>query len=339
VDAVNRYGSGVGLHVGDREVCVARHDGEGVVVHSQPALMALVSPEALSGTPWEQNQVHYSGEALLVGKSVLEARGIPAVGAGTMPCGRLDIHRPPAEFALGRLLEHLLGLGPAPAPGHPCVVAEPAPAIGFGREPLFHATVLQDVVRTLGYSPYGVEEGRAVALAQNGNAETNLLAFSCDDRFVHGCLSCHGITGINFSMEPGGSWIDEQVAMALEVPLDDVRRIRKSCHRILIPQSRAEEAVLVYSRAFVQRMWKRLSKFLEEQGTPLFSDPVDAVWAGPWRVPEDFGELLLRESRNTGFCVPFRSIRSSKEGPTAVARGCLEVARRLEEEMRPGRAT
>ena len=54
---------------------------------------------------------------------------------------------------------------------------------------------------------------------------------------------------------------------------------------------------------------------------------------------EDFGELLLRESRNTGFCVPFRSIRSSKEGPTAVARGCLEVARRLEEEMRPGRAT
>jgi hypothetical protein len=97
--------------------------------------------------------------------------------------------------------------------------------------------------------------------------------------------------------------------------------------------------VLVYSRAFAQRMWKRLSKSLEEQGTPLFSDPVDAVWAGPWRVPEDFGELLLREARSTGFCVPFHSIHSPKEGPTAVARGCLEVARRLEEEMRPGRAT
>lgn len=333
--AVKRYGSGVGLHVGDRDIWVARRGGEHLVVDSLPALMALVSPEALSGTPWEEKQVRYSGEALLVGTVAVEARSIPAVAAGLVTCGRLDIHRPAAEFALGRLLEDLLG--PAPSPGHPCVIAEPAPAIGFAREPLFHAAVLQDVVRSLGYSPSGVEEGRAVALAENAGAEINLLGFSCDDHFVQGCLSCRGIMGINFSMEPGGGWVDEQVAMALEVSSDEVRRIRERCHRILIPQSRAEEAVLIYSRAFVQRMWRRLNKFLEEQGPPLFSDPVDAVWAGPWRVPEDFGELLLREARGTGFCVPLRSIRSPKEGPTAVARGCLEVARRLDAEARPGR--
>jgi hypothetical protein len=240
-----------------------------------------------------------------------------------------------AEFALARLLEDLLG--PATSTAQPCVVAVPSPAIGFSREPLFHAAVLQGVVRKLGYSPSGLEEGRAVALAGNPNAEVNLLAFSGDHAFVQGCLSCRGILGIGFSTDPGAGWVDEQVSMALEISLDEACRIRESCQRVLIPENRSEEALQIYSRAFVQRMWKRLNKFLEEQGPPLFNSPVDAVWAGTWQMPPDFGDLLLREARGTGFCIPLRSIRCPVEGTTAVARGCLEMARRLDEEIGAGR--
>ena len=328
--------AGVGLHVGDTEIHVARYDGQRVVIRDQPALMALVEPEALSGTEWEKRETRYAGDALLVGRDVELARHIPAVGAHVLRCGRLDVHRPPAEFALARMLEDLLG--PATTFAQPCVVAEPAPAIGFSREPLFHAAVLQDIVRKLGYSPSGLEEGRAVALVENTNAEVNLLTFSGDHAFVQGCLSCRGIMGIGFSMDPGAGWVDEQVVMALEISLDEARRIRERCQRILIPESRAEEALQIYSRTFVQRMWKRLNKFLEDQGPPLFNSPVDAVWAGTWQVPADFGDMLLREARQTGFCVPLRSIRCPHQGRTAVARGCLEMARRLDVETGAGRS-
>jgi hypothetical protein len=134
-------------------------------------------------------------------------------------------------------------------------------------------------------------------------------------------------------MEPGAGWVDDQVSKALEITLEDARKVREGCRSILVPTSRSEEAVLVYSRRFVQRMWQKLAAFLEDQGTPFFNQAVDAVWAGPWRAPEDFGDLLLREAKETGFPVLLRSVRYSRAaGGTAVARGCLEMARMLEGE-------
>ena len=320
-----------GLHLGDREIFIARHGDHGkVVTSSYPALMALVPAEALEGSAWAGLGARYSGEVMLHGTTALEASmQLPEVRERLLACGRLDLHRPAAEFALSRILEEALGT--ARSVSQLCVAAVPGPAIGQARDALFHATVLHDVIRKLGYSVAGLEEGRAVVLAEKEDAEVNVLGLSCDQRLVQGCLSCRGIVGVNFSLEPGAGWVDDQVALALEIPVEAARNVRETCRRLLVPQNRPEEAVLVYSRRFVQRMWSRLGAYLEEQGTPFFSKEVDAVWAGPWKAPADFGELLLRESKEVGFPVPLRSVRYAHgAGATAAARGCLEMARILD---------
>jgi hypothetical protein len=330
----------IGLHVGDREVFVARYQDGRVATTAAPALMALVPAEALAGTQWLGKGARYSGEVMLFGAAVGAASALAQVREAVVSCGRLDVHRPVAEFGLTRILEE--ALGPAKSTSQLCVAAVPGPAVGPSRDALFHAMVIQDVVRKLGYSVTGLEEGRAVVLAEKEDAEVNLLGLSCDDRLIQGCLSCRGIVGVNFSLEPGAGWVDDQVSRALEVSLDEAREVRARCASLMVPQSRAEEAVLVYSRRFAQRMWHQIANVLEDQGTPFFGKAVDAVWAGPWRVPDDFAGLLLRESKETGFPVPLRSVRYSRAaGVTAVARGCLEMARmidgdELNDELRGG---
>jgi len=292
--------------------------------------MALVPREVLDGTAWVERCRPYSGEALLIGRCVEEASNAKPVAERTVTCGRMDLHRPAAERALAMMLE--VDPGPAVLPAQTCVVAVSGPGIGSTRDLLFQTLILNDILRKLGYSTSELEEGRAVVLAEKKqDAEVHLLAFSCDRRLLQGSLSCRGIIGIDFSMEPGAGWVDEQVAMAVEVPIEQARKIRENCHHLLIPQSRAEEAFLAYASRFIQGMWKRLDAFLGERGIPFYRKPIDAVWAGSWRAPEDFGDLVLREARCVGFPIPIRTVRYSRETcATAVARGCLEMARILD---------
>jgi hypothetical protein len=333
---MRRWSSGIGLHVGDRQITVARcQDDDNLSVTTHPALMSLVPAGALLGTLWEERGAPYSGEMLLYGNAAREACRLEVVRERLQPCGRLDLHRPVAEFALHQILQE--AVGSARFAAQVCVIAIPGSAIGQAREPLFHAMILQDVVRQLGYSVTALEEGRAVVLADKADAEPNLLGFSCDQRLIQASLSCRGIVGVSFSMEPGAGWVDDQVAMALEVPIDEARKVRLTCQSVLVPKSRPEEAFFIYSRKFVQRTWQKLAALLEAQGTPIFGRELDAVWAGPWRAPEDFGQLVLREAKETGFPVPLHSVRYAPEaGKTAVARGCLEMARMLDADVTGG---
>jgi hypothetical protein len=322
--------SGVGLHVGDSEICVALPQGDGMIsVFRQPALFSLVRQEAVHGTKWANLGTRYKGERLLFGESARQAQDLGQVKENMSGCGRHDIHRLAAEFALASILAETLG--PASAPAQPCVYSVPSQLITQSQEPVLQLIVLKDLVRKLGYMPHPLEEGKALVVAEVRDTDVNLLAFSFGAYHVHCCLSCRGIVGIDFSFEPGGDWVDDQVAAVLEVDRDKARQIRENCRSLRVPRSREEEVLAVFIRKFVDTIFDNLVEIFKKQGPPLLVEPVDVIWAGEWLAPEDFGDLFLSRADRLGFPLHLGSIRRPGEPETVAARGCLQLALALSE--------
>ena len=322
-----------GLHVGEHQLCLAYQEQQGrVTTLAQPALMALLAQEALSESRFADEGVRYKGQRLLIGEMARQAQEWPAVRQALASCGRLDVHLALAEFALGQILHE--ALGPALEPAQLCVYSISAPPISpqNGQQHAFHSTILADLIRKLGYLPYPLEEGKALVVATAGNSESSTLALSFGEREINGCLSYQGIVGIDFSMDLGGDAVDQQVANALGLELAQARAIRENCRSIQVPQRREEEALAVFSHQLLGEVLARFKAFLIERGAPLFGGPIDLVWGGSWRTPDDFGLLLRREMEQAEIPIPLGQVLQTMSRETLVARGCLQVAQTLAED-------
>jgi hypothetical protein len=321
---------GVGLFIGETAVCVARHSEHGYVSTSvQPAVMSVVAQEVLDGTRWAERGARYAGKTVLFGDEAIQAAEIGPVRANLKSCGRLDVHTPDAEFALARILDATLQ--EAEIPAQYCVYSVPSPPIDISRDHLFQAIVLKDMIRKLGYSPYPLNEARAIPLGTDEQLNENLLLLLCDERRIQFYLSYHGLIGIGFCAEPGGRRVDEQVAHSLSIALEKARRIRRECQNLIIPQGREEEAVVTFCNLFANTIIQHINVFFDQHGAPVVIDPIEIIWAGAWRPPEGFDSLLRRQAERSELPLPLGAMRFLTEPEITVARGCLKAASILDE--------
>jgi hypothetical protein len=319
-----------GLHVSARTVCVAHSEVEGkLTLEVEPSLMSLVSEEVLYGTPYADQGIRYNGRVMLLGSAALKAsRDIAPVNEALRTCGRMDIHDPAAEFALSKILGSLLGEPLTPT--QKCVFAVPAPDVKAEASYQFHIAVLKDIIRKLGYSAFPVEEGRAAALAVQGNIDESLLAFSVGHRIVHGCLSSRAVFNVAFSREPGGERIDRQLMSLFGKDREEIDRLREKCECVFIPKNREEEALLTFSKEFLDELLSDLSRYFNARGLPHLPDPIDVVWTGVRQSPKGMGDLLLRRASALKFPITLRRVLTYKNPTTAVAEGCSAAAGMLE---------
>ena len=220
--------------------------------------------------------------------------------------------------------------------------------LGSDMDFTYHKAQLENIFRNLGYEPEGIQEARALALAELASEKFTGLAISCGAGTTTVYLGHYGIDNphLQFSVGIGGDWIDSNAAdMFAGLTRTKVQTVKEKGFSIKDPnkgldvedlegndllEARAREALAAYYRAYVKNICKAIKQKFESEQLPEFEGDIVCVVAGGTSCAGDFVDIFKEElSRNT-FGIGIKEVKHSKSPKVAVAKGCL-VAAQLEE--------
>ena len=208
--------------------------------------------------------------------------------------------------------------------GEICCFSVPANPVDKNQDTIYHRSVFEGILRTLGYEPLVIDEGYAVVLSELEYKNFTGVGVSCGGGMVNVCAAYRSVPLISFSMTRGGDWIDKSTAKVLNMPVSQVTNIKEQGMHLKNPKSREEEALAIYYRNYIRYFLENMSQvFTKAQETPQFSDPVDIVFAGGSSLVGGFLDVVKEELRNVQLGLNVNEIKISEDPFTSVARGCL----------------
>ncbi len=229
---------------------------------------------------------------------------------------------PMLRFIIERLL------GPRTSDHEPVYYSVPAPSIDHENDTVYHAGVIEGLLKKLGYEPHPINEGHAVVYAELADQDFTGIGISCGGGMFNVCVSYRTIPAVTFSVSRGGDWIDEHVARVMGMQRTRVTDIKETDGvNLMEPRNREEEAVVLYYRNLIEYVLGNLARqFTVAEEVPSFKEPVEMVVAGGTSLVGGFTRVFTEELQKVDFPLSISRIRKANDPLTSVARGCLIAA-------------
>ena len=223
------------------------------------------------------------------------------------------------------LLERLLGRPQVEnEPVHFCI---PAPSIDQENDTVYHEGIVAGVLNKLGFAPKSMNEGHAVVYSELADTGFTGIGISCGGGMFNVCISYKTIPAITFSVARGGDWIDDHVAKVMGIQRVRATAIKEGGIDLMDPQSREEDAIILYYRNLISYVLKNLKqRFQLARDVPQFTDPVEIVCAGGTSLVKGFVQVFAEELQRVEFPFPVASVRRAEDPMTSVVRGTLIAA-------------
>ncbi len=333
---------GRGLDVGTANLLSAAQvgDGEPVVRAERNAFLQLPKEFTVNRqmlTNLKVPYVAYEDRLYVLGNSSFDLANLlsnevrrPMLGGFLSPNERDAI--PMIRFMLERLL------GEPNEPGEACWYSLPAPSIDSDNDTVYHEGVVSSLLNKLGFTPRPINEGHAIVYSELGDSDFTGITVSCGGGMFNVCVAYRAIPAVTFSVSRGGDWIDEHVARVMGIPRTRATAIKEGSTsegrglNLAAPQTREEEAVVLYYRSLISYVLQNLKQRFElAQDVPQFSEPVEVVVAGGTSLVGGFTEIFAEELRSVSLPIPIKGVRRADDAFTSVVRGCL-IAAALDEQ-------
>jgi hypothetical protein len=218
-------------------------------------------------------------------------------------------------------------LGKAKESGEICYYSIPADPIDADFNIIYHSSVIESVLKNLGYTSKVINEGHAVVFSELFNQDFTGIGISCGGGMFNVCVSYKTIPAVSFSTSRAGDWIDKNVAHVLAIKVNRATAIKEKGINIHKPKDRQEEAVVIYYRSLINYSLTSIKKKFEStEDVPQFPEPVDIVCAGGSAMIEGFVEVFKEELDKIKFPIPIKDVRLAEEPLNATAKGCLLAA-------------
>ena len=223
------------------------------------------------------------------------------------------------------LIERLLG---APAvTGERCTFSIPADPVDSTMNVAYHSGVVSEILTKLGYSPWTIQEGHAVVLAELEPRDFTGIGISCGGGMFNICVAYRSVPVVNYSTSRGGDWVDQNAAAAVGAPASRLCGIKEKGVDIRAPKTNEEEAIAIYYRQLIEYTLNTLRlKFESTREIPSFPEPVDLVCSGGTSLAGGFIETFREQFQRAKFPIPVKEIRLAAEPLNTVAQGCLIAA-------------
>jgi len=216
--------------------------------------------------------------------------------------------------------------------GEICCFSVPANPVDRNQDTIYHRSVFEGILKTLGFEPVVIDEGYAVVLSELEYKNFTGIGVSCGGGMVNVCAAYRSVPLISFSMTRGGDWIDKSTAKVLNMPVSQVTTIKEQGMNLKSPKSREEEALAIYYRNYIRYFLENMAQvFTKSEETPQFSEPVDIVFAGGSSLVGGFLDMVKEELKNVQLGLKVNEIKISEDPFTSVARGCLFQAINIQE--------
>ncbi len=232
---------------------------------------------------------------------------------------------PEGALLAKQLLEQVLGH--PRVPDEICVYSIPGEPVDPGRNFIYHQGVLENALRSLGYTPRPMVESHVIIQSEFREQEYTGIGITCGGGTFNVCVACKGVPALTFSTSRGGDWVDRSVAKAIGMPEAQVCAIKERGMHLYRPEDPVEGAVAIYYRHLLQDLFETFrQKIGQSEWVPSFTKPVDIVCAGGTALVGGFIEMFREELHKAQLPIPIAEVRLAQHPLEAVVAGCLRAA-------------
>ncbi|MBF0489560.1 MAG: hypothetical protein HQL15_02945 [Candidatus Omnitrophica bacterium] len=208
--------------------------------------------------------------------------------------------------------------------GEVCCFSVPANPVDRNQDTIYHSSVFEGILRSLGFDALVIDEGYAVVLSELEYKNYTGIGVSCGGGMVNVCAAYRTVPLISFSMTRGGDWIDQSAAKVLNIPITHITTIKEQGMNLKNPKTREEEAIAIYYRNYIRYFLEHMAQvFTTSKETSQLKEPIDIVFAGGSSMVGGFLEVVKEELQTVSLGISVGDVKLSDDPFTSVVRGCL----------------
>jgi len=194
---------------------------------------------------------------------------------------------------------------------------------------IYHGKILNDFIKTMGYTPKPINEGYAVILSELASNNFTGIGLSFGAGMVNVCLSFKAIPVFTFSLTKAGDWIDQQVSMAVNETASKVCSIKESFLDLNKEDNltKIESALSIYYNHLIEYVIQNIKEeFSKAEKIPQINKPIDIVLSGGTSKPKGFAERFKKILLGLNFPLKIGEVKVASNPLKAVAKGALVAA-------------
>lgn len=324
--------SPVGLDIGTMTIVAARKKGNSVQTKRIRDAFLDLEPEAkkmlkMSGVSY----VEYDDKIIILGDPALEMANLfkrearRPLSGGLISASEID-----ALEILSILIENVVGK--PQEEGEVCYYSIPAaPVDNPGQDVDYHEAVFDRILTDLGYTAISGNEAMAIIYSECAGDGFSGISVSYGAGMANIALAYMTMPIMEFSVQNSGDWIDEQSAQAIGSTASRMCAIKEKGVNLLDPQTREEEALVVYYRSLISRTLKKIAEqFRKSQSDTELKTAIPLVISGGTSLAKGFVPLfedVFETKYKSKFPIEISEIRHAEDPMTSVAEGLLVQAR------------
>jgi hypothetical protein len=318
---------GVGIDIGTMNIVAARKSGSEITTQRIRDAFLDLDIDAkkmlkLSGVSF----IEYEDRILILGDAALETANLfnrearRPLSKGLVSSSEMD-----ALEVLSIMISQVLG-DPG-VPGEPCYYSIPAnPLDNPSRNVTYHEAIFAKILEELGYTPVSGNEAMAIIYAECSQDQFSGIGVSYGAGMTNVAMSYKTMPILEFSLERGGDWLDENAATAVGTTASRMCAIKEKGVDLTSPQTREEEALVVYYKSLIKYTLDNIARqFKVTQKDTELKDAMPIIVSGGTSKSIGFLDVFkdVFEKQRKSFPIEISEIRQARDPMTAVAQGLL----------------
>jgi len=200
---------------------------------------------------------------------------------------------------------------------------------------VYHKEILGRYLKSLGFTPKGIEEGLAVVLSELAEENFTGIGLSFGGGMTNMCLAFMASPVVSFSVARAGDWIDQQVGAAIDVTAARVSALKEGKLDLSKEEglTKVEEALSIYYNHLIEYVLTNFKKELRRmRSIPDFTKPVPVVLSGGTALPKGFLQRFEKKLSEIHFPIDIGEVKMATQPLYTVAKGALIAAMAGEEQ-------
>jgi len=320
----------VGLDIGTSHVVVAQEKGAHINVVKQLNAFFTVPKSKFSKTILNKNEVMYYERGNLFYVIGYSAENFANMfNMNNRKSIKEGLLSPDEEEALSVIKSIVNTLIQKPKIfGVPLCFVIPGEPLDGRDSVVYHESVIERFLGSLGYSPISINEGMAVVMSELSAEDYTGIGISMGGGMCNICLSYLSFPVITYSIQMAGDYIDSMAGSAVGEPATKIKGIKeKGLDLTKEPKDRVMTALHIFYDELIFRLLQSLQRVLTSTDKmPKISAPIPIVLSGGTAMPNGCKEKFEKVLKSIQLPVEISSVRLATDLLNAPAKGALIMA-------------
>ena len=230
---------------------------------------------------------------------------------------------------LAIMIRELIGIEDGGQPGK-CVFSVPGDPLNTGSNVLYHQNIIARIISEIGFTPEPLNEAVAIVYAECADTDFSGISISFGAGLTNVAVVYKSIPVLEFALNRGGDWIDDNVALAVGAIPNRVVAIKEKDFDInrfdtgRKKERKVREALGYYYTNLIHFVVKSTVRELDRRDLDLgFPDSIPLIISGGTSLAGGFLDLVREQVQKEEWPLALSTVRYASDPLSCVAQGCL----------------